>query len=239
VTRLRARTSAAHLKAVVSAASAAVAFVICLAPQLLAYRALNGRYSPSPLVARKMAWSSPHALQVLFSPEHGLFFWTPLALVSLAGLVILAVSRARFAGSEYDRGERRQIAAALLAMAVATIYVTGSVESWTAAGAFGQRRFVALTPVLVVGLAALFPHDSPRRVAARRGLGILVALCVWWNVVLITQFGAHLMDRQRLELARNARTAFVTLPAAAPRLIYRYLFDRQSFYEPEPPGSAR
>ena len=32
-------------------------------------------------------WASPHALDVLVSPEHGLFFWTPLAVLAIAGLV--------------------------------------------------------------------------------------------------------------------------------------------------------
>jgi hypothetical protein len=37
------------------------------------------------------------------------------------------------------------------------------------------------------------------------------------------------MDRQKLEPARNAYDAFVTLPRMAPGLAYRYVFDRQSF----------
>ncbi len=38
------------------------------------------------------------------------------------------------------------------------------------------------------------------------------------------------MDRQRLELSKNAYDAFVTVPSMAPGLAYRYLFDRPSFY---------
>jgi hypothetical protein len=38
------------------------------------------------------------------------------------------------------------------------------------------------------------------------------------------------MDRQRLELHRNAYDVFVTVPAMTPHLVYRYLFDRASFY---------
>ena len=34
-----------------------------------------------------MTWTAPHALEVLFSPAHGFFFWTPLALLGIAGLV--------------------------------------------------------------------------------------------------------------------------------------------------------
>jgi hypothetical protein len=215
-------------------ALAAATFVVVFAPQLVAYDALNGRFSPSPLVARKMIWWSPHGLQVLLSPEHGFLFWTPLAALALGGLGVLAFARA-FA-------HRRQVAAAMLVMAGAAVYVTGSVASWSAAGAFGQRRFVNLTPLLAVGLAALFAragHASAQGRSTAGALVAVVALCVYWNLALIAQFGAHLMDRQRLELARNARTAFVTLPASAPRLAYRYLFDRRSFYRPEPPAAPR
>lgn len=229
VTQLRARQTFSVKKLAVAAVGATT-FVICFSPQLLAYQALNGRFSPSPLVARKMTWTSPHALQVLLSPEHGFFLWTPVAAIALVGLLLMAIS-ARLSGDERPHTDRRQIASCLLIMFLATVYVTGSVESWTAAGAFGQRRFVNLTPLLTVGLAVLLARSG----ATRTPYGLLLAavLCVWWNLALTAQFGAHLMDRQRLELRRNARTAFVTLPAMGPHLLYRYLFDRQSFYEPE------
>jgi hypothetical protein len=215
---------------------AAATFVVVFAPQLAAYKALNGRFGPSPLVGRKMTWTSPHGLQVLLSPEHGFFFWTPLAALALAGLVTLALrSDERPDGA----GGRQRIAVALLVMVAASVYVTGSVESWTAAGAFGQRRFVNMTPLLVVGLAALFARAAAATRPVRALFVGAVALGIWWNLALIAQFGAHLMDRQRLELARNARTAFVTLPLEGPRLAYRYLFDRRSFYRPEPAAPPR
>jgi hypothetical protein len=102
------------------------------------------------------------------------------------------------------------------------------VESWTLAGAFGQRRLVSLTALLVLGLTALVQASATA--ARRAALGALVALAVWWNLGLMAQFGAGLMDRQRLELARNAYNTFVVVPRALPGLAYRYLFDRSSFY---------
>jgi hypothetical protein len=51
----------------------------------------------------------------------------------------------------------------------------------------------------------------------------------------MAQFGAGLMDRQRLELGRNTYQTFVTIPARVPELAYRYLFERRSFYKTEPP----
>jgi hypothetical protein len=206
---------------------------------LLAYQALNGRFSPSPRRAEDdvVVTARPAGPPV---SEHGFFFWTPLSALALAGLLILALSPRRDGDPSAD-ADRRRIPFCLLIMLVATVYVTGSVDSWTAAGAFGQRRFVNLTPLLTVGLAALFARVGKigtRREARTPVYALLApaALCVWWNLALIAQFGAHMMDRQRLELARNARTAFVTLPTMGPRLVYRYLFDRQSFYKPEPPA---
>jgi hypothetical protein len=201
-----------------AALAGGAAFAVAFLPQALAYLALNGRVGPSQLVSRKMYWWAPHGLAVLFSPEHGLLAWTPLVVLALAGLVLWA---ARPGGS-------RIVAAAFLLMFAAQVYVSGSVESWSAAGGFGHRRFVGATAVLAVGLCALWRAAATRR--GRAGLAAVVVLCAWWNVALMIQFGTGLMDRQRLELARNARTAFVDVPARLPELARRYLFDRASFY---------
>ena len=205
------------LGAVVGAAAATVAFV----PQALAYLALNGHIGPSRLVARKMSWMAPHALQVVASPAHGLLMWTPLAAFALVGLGILL---------RRLPSDSRSIAVAMLVMTALQVYVAGSVESWTVAGAFGQRRFVSLTPLLVIGLAALVAavHADRRR---RMILAVALAGATWWNVALIVQFGAGMMDRQRLEPARIAYNTFVVVPRALPGLAWRYLTDRSSFYE--------
>jgi len=201
------------------AASGCISFAVGFVPQLLAYNALNGHYAPSSLVVRKMHWESPHALQVLGSPQHGFFVWTPLAAIAIAGLVVLAI-----------RGPigARRIGACALLMVALQIYVSGSVESWTVAGAFGQRRFVALTILLTIGLSAVFTVMQHR--AWRFPIGAAIGLCVWWNLALMAEFGTGLMNRQRLEPRQNAYDAFVTLPRMFPDLAYRYLTDRGSFY---------
>jgi hypothetical protein len=226
----RAVSNARHM--IVVAAIGCLAFLIGYLPQLIAYQALNGSPRPSPLVTRKMFWYSPHALQVLLDPEHGFFLWTPLALLALVGLVFLvAAPHAAVDDGTATTSDRRQVAACMLVMVAMQIYISGAVESWTVAGAFGQRRFVAVTIFLVVGLAAL-----RRWVELRRGVRIVtnmvVVLCVWWNLALTLEFGTAMMDRQKLELRRNAYDAFVTLPRDAPKLFYRYFTNRSSFYKP-------
>jgi hypothetical protein len=229
VLRLRAHRSTAASHEIRLALSGAAAFAMVYAPQVITYLLLNGRPGPSPLVTRKMTWTSPHAIEVLLSPAHGFFWWTPVAALAVAGLVML-LRRNGLPGAALDAGRSPTIGTALVLSFAGQVYISGCVESWTVAGAYGQRRFVAITSLLVVGLAALWnsvPHGAPRRV-----LSVVAAAMVWWNLGLMALFGTRMMDRQRLELRRNAYDVFVTIPKAAPGLAFRYLTDRASFYRP-------
>ena len=209
---------------VVRAAVAGAAFTIAFLPQAAAYIALHGRLRPSPVVANKMDWTAPWATRVVASPEHGWFFWSPLVVLALAGLVLMAVGR------EPPGMPARRTGLLLLVAVASQVYVSGSVATWTLAGAFGQRRFVGMTVCLVVGLAWLISRAAA--VPTARALSaVAIVLTVWWNLGLAIQFGEHSMDRQRMEPLRNAYTTFVDVPVRLPSLVHRYLFDRASFYQ--------
>jgi hypothetical protein len=208
------------------------ACALVYAPQLAAYQALNGHPGPAAVVSRKMSWSSPHFFGVILSPEHGFLVWTPLAMLAIAGLVLLTargVGRGRETPATPVVSDARWIGALAVLMVLLQFYISGSVESWTVAGSFGQRRMVALTPLVVLGLAALMQAWHNRN-GLRAVLAISVALAVWWNVGLMAQFGLHTMDRQRLTPRENARQTFLELPRSLPSLVWRYLFHRDSFY---------
>jgi hypothetical protein len=205
----------------IRAVAASVTFAAVFTPQAASYLILNGHLGPHASVAHKMYWAAPHALQVLFSREHGFLVWTPLALVAFAGLAAMILSS--------DRVKNRLAICLLLTVAL-QIYVGGSVESWTVAGGFGQRRFIALTTVLVIGLSHLWSRLPRLSTARRSGFYLATAILVYWNLALVAEFSIGLMNRQYLEPDKNLRDAFVTLPRMAPSLAYRYLFDRASFY---------
>lgn len=156
------------------------AAVVVFSPQFLAYHALNGTFGPTQLVQRKMDFSSPHFLDVLIDPAHGLFLWTPLLIVAFLGLI---------------RGMARLGAAGVfVTMALlAQVYINGSVLSWHQAGAFGSRRFVDSTALFVIGFAFGLMAVTPRTQK------LVVALAIWWNLSLMMQFGLKLMDRQQLD----------------------------------------
>jgi hypothetical protein len=193
-------------------AAMGVAALLAFSPQLFAYRALTGRFGPSRLVARKMSWASPHLLQVLFDPGHGLFAWSPLLLVATGGLVYLV-------------WRRRDLTVVLLALALLLqVWINGAVESWTQAGAFGSRRFVSSTPIFAWGLAALLAAVPARRL---RFVVLVLALLGWWNVGLMVQFGLKLMDRQRLEWPRVAANQVSEVPRHLVRAAWLFFTDRE------------
>jgi len=200
---------AAAVRAAVTVATALAVFV----PQLLAYRAINGAFGPSRLVTRKMTYTSPHFLEVLLDPGHGLFVWAPVLLVAAVALAAAAFRR------------RDVVAGVLLLALFLQAWINGSVESWTQAGAFGSRRFVGATMVFAWGLAAA--------VAALRGrvgpvaCAASLVLLAWWNVSLMVQFGLRLMDRQRLEWPRVAVNQVTEVPPRAARAAWLFLTDRE------------
>ena len=230
--RSRAVGQPAASRLFLNACFGAAAFAVTFIPQAAAYLVLNGRLWPSDDVAGKMVWTAPYAASVLLSPEHGLLLWTPLAAIGILGLAGVSIGTI-----PSPHREGRWLAAMLLLMFLAQVYVSGSVESWSAAGSFGHRRFVGLTVVLAVGVALFMSAARARWL--RCGAASLVVLSIWWNVALMAQFGTGIMNRQRLELGKNAYDSFVTVPKLVPELVYRYLFDRESFYSSRSAESPR
>jgi len=203
----------AWMAGVARAGALAVAAALVFCPQLLAYRAINGSFGPSRLVARKMTFTSPHFFEVLLDPGHGLLLWSPVLALALVGL---------FLGWRSRPGT-----VAVLALALGLqVWINGSVESWSQAGAFGARRFVSATPVFAWGLAAVLALVLPR---LGRGVGAAtLALFVWWNLSLMVQFGLKLMDRQALEWPQVAVNQITEVPPRLGRAAWLFFSDRES-----------
>jgi hypothetical protein len=201
--------------AVMTAVAAAV-----FGPQLLAYHAVNGGWGPSRLVARKMNFASPHSLQVLFDPGHGLFFWSPVLLLAAAGLLLAL------------RARRDAVLVLLTLGFVLQVWINGAVESWTQAGAFGARRFVSSVAVLAWGLAWMVARGLQRW--GRRAVAAGLVLLAWWNVSLMVQFGLRLMDRQRLEWPRVALNQVAAVPPRLGRVAWLFFTDRERLRSEHP-----
>ncbi len=193
------------------AAFGGTAFVVFL-PQLAVYQVLNGTPEPAPEIRRKMIKYSPHFFEVLFSSEHGLFFWSPILLLFLCGGLLL-LKRQRAAGF------------VLLAAFVAQVYISGAVDSWTQAGAFGARRFVGATAIFAIWGAFLCSALEPR--LRKAGVAAFASVFILWNVSLMIQFGCGLMDRQRLVWSEILHNHVQEVPPRLLSVASSYLFTRE------------
>lgn len=143
------RRSGGAVAAVVRIGAAVAAAVAAFVPQMIVWTILYGQPFTVPQGSGFMRWTEPALLSTLFSDNHGLFTWTPIAAVAVAGLVPL-IRRDRLIGC----------AAALFF--VASWYVNSAVSDWWAGEAFGARRFLSCYPVLVLALAAAFDWMKAR-----------------------------------------------------------------------------
>ncbi len=137
------------------------------APQLGVDQALFGTWLPVRPAGQDLQLLPGHYWQVLFSSNHGLFTWSPVLLVAVAGLVLLP-----------DRRLKAAFAYALIVQAL----INGAAPDWWAGFSFGMRRFLDLTPFFVLGLAAVATRIPPA--VAWAAAGLLAA----WNVLLIANF---------------------------------------------------
>jgi hypothetical protein len=187
------------------------AAVVVFLPQFVVYQVLNGRPRPSPHIENKMSWTSPHSFEVLFSSEHGLFFWSPILLLFFA-FGLWMVKRERAAG------------VALLLAFLAQVYISGAVDSWTQAGAFGARRFVGAAAIFAVWGGLAFTSLEKR--LRKTGVAVLASVLILWNGSLMIQFGLGLMDRQRLVWSQIVHNHVYDVPPRLLSVVESYLFSR-------------
>ncbi|HEY8932817.1 MAG TPA: hypothetical protein VIM44_05855, partial [Rariglobus sp.] len=131
-------------------------------------------------------WLKPAVREVLFSANHGLFYWHPLLLAGLAGLVALAWRKGGLAW------------AGVAAVAV-TVYVNAAWWCWWFGSSFGSRAFDGVLVFFMLGLAWAYERLPER---AGRWLFAIGTACVGWNVVVLTLY----------RLAVISRNAAVTYP---------------------------
>lgn len=194
-------------------ARAAAVFAAAAAPFLLLH--VWSRFALYGSVTRtgyrdEFFWSAPRLVATAFSPEHGLFLWTPVVLLALAGLIMIA---------------RRDPRARVLLFAWAVLfYVIASYQNWHGQSSFGNRFFVSLTTVFVPGVAALLAWIAQRARAVPVPLVTLLAL---WNAGFVFQWGLNIVpSRGPVDFAAVARHQVTTVPARIGTVIGRYFGDR-------------
>jgi len=167
-------------------------------------------------------WASPLFGSVLFSSDHGLLTWTPILALAILGLVFLWKRSVLLAGC------------ATLSLLL-FLYFIASYPDWDGLSSFGNRFFVSLTPLFVIGLAAFFETLARWIGNARRAFVAVscgVALFAVWNAAFVFQWGTHLVPvRGPISWSEMVHNQFAVVPGRATRDLEIYLLRRKAMMQ--------
>jgi hypothetical protein len=167
---------------------------------------------------RAWLWRSPVFFQVLFSSNHGLFAWTPLLIFSFIGLLLFA-------------RRKPEVGVPFLAAVLAFYLFISCYPDWTGISSFGNRFFVSLTSLFILGLAVLLDRLSQSFRATRPALmacSAVLACFILWNLAFIFQWGIHLVPpRGPIDFPQMARNQFTVVPRAISSQLRAYFLGRR------------
>jgi hypothetical protein len=158
-------------------AVAAIAGLVVIAPQLALYKWAGGAWFVNVYAVTHgiaFTFGSPRIVDVLFSTQKGLFFWSPVLVLSIAG-VFVAMGRAR-----------ALIVPAVVLFAIQT-YLIASWPMWQYGASFGHRGFTDGFVLAAPFMASTFAWVSHHRRAVPV-VAIVVGLVVLLSVAQMIQY---------------------------------------------------
>jgi hypothetical protein len=167
-------------------------------------------------------WRTPALLQVLFSPNHGLFSWTPIVLVAVVGLFCCTKKDILLGGGS-------------LITFLAFYYFIASYPDWAGVSSYGNRFFISLTPIFILGLASLLnagsTWDGRNLRTARLGIATVALLSIW-NWGFIFQWGTHLVPaRGPISWSEMVHNQFFVVPGRLSHSLEAYFLGRKDLMQ--------
>ncbi len=177
----------------------------------------GGPFKTGYVSLRDFLWRSPVFFSVLFSSNHGLLAWTPLVGFAILGLLLFAFRFPKVGVPFFT---------ALLAFyAFISFY-----PDWAGISSYGNRFFISLTPLFILGLGYLLERLSQLFAWPRTTIvvscGVFVCF-VLWNLGLIYQWGTHLVPaRGPVSFRQAAYNQFYVVPGQLTSHLHSYFFKR-------------
>jgi len=196
-------------------------FVIGMLPTLITKKIIYGGFFTTGYPgASDWLWARPVLFKVLFSSDHGLLSWTPILILAILGIAMF-------------RRLDRPHAFSLWITLVSFYYVIACYENWDGLASFGNRFFISLGPIFILGLAAFFErindlwrNESKAFVAGALAVSIFIA----WNIGFIFQWGDHLIPvRGPISWRTMTYNQFCVVPGEVWDSARAYLFSRNRF----------
>ncbi|MCE3281221.1 MAG: hypothetical protein K0S44_3412 [Bacteroidetes bacterium] len=172
-------------------------FTVILSIQCMLWYIQTGHFFVQSYKYEGFYFSHPEIFNTLFSFRKGFFVYTPLILVSLSALVLIA-KKSRF--QFYS----------LLLFFLLLIYVTASWWNWYYGPSFGQRPFIEFYPINALLLALLF--TSLIKIKHQRAFYIIVGLCVALNLIQSFQYVKNIISHWDMNLEKYKYTFLRTSP---------------------------
>jgi Dolichyl-phosphate-mannose-protein mannosyltransferase len=195
-----------------------VVFFASLFPTLLTRQIIyGGPFETGYPAILKWNWTSPVLLKILFSSDHGMFSWTPVLILAAVGLPFL-IKRDALLG-----------VGSLLTF-LAFYYFIASYPDWDGISSFGNRFFVSLTPIFILGLTALLSSFSSWLGKTKGAVAVacpVLALLIAWNVGFIFQWGTHMVPaRGEISWSTMVHNQFAEVPLRVTHSLETYLIHR-------------
>ena len=192
--------------------------LLCLLPTFVSrYIVYGNPFETGYAPVQNWAWRSPYFFAVLFSSEHGLFSWTPLLLFATIGLVLF-------------KWREPRVGTPLLAGALAFYLFIGCYPDWAGISSFGNRFFISLTPLFILGLSVLLARVAAlfrSQRAAVAAASVVFAAFMLWNAAFMFQWGEHLIPpRGPISWSEMIHNQFSVVPRQLAAHLQTYLFHR-------------
>jgi hypothetical protein len=198
-------------------------FAVSLLPTFVTRQIIYGNpFATGYPAIQTWNWTSPVFLRVLFSSDHGMWSWTPILFLAVIGLFFLAKRNALLGTGS-------------ILTFLAYYYFIASYPDWDGLSSYGNRFFLSLTPVFILGLAALLSAFSQWMGENSRALaisGAAIAMLVVWNVGFIFQWGTHLVPaRGEISWREMIHNQLVVVPVRLTHSLETYFLHRKDMMQ--------
>lgn len=177
----------------------------------------GGPFETGYLSIRDFLWRSPVFFNVLFSSNHGLLSWTPLVGFAAIGLLLFTF-------------RRPAVGIPCFASMVAFYLLISIYPDWAGISSYGNRFFVSLTSLFILGLAYLLEKVAsyfPRPRIALAFSSVVLACFALWNLGLVYQWGIHLVPaRGPISFRQAAYNQLYIVPGQLTSRLRSYFFRR-------------
>ena len=196
---------------------------LCLLPIFITRCIIYGNpFESGYIPLREWLWRSPALLEVLFASNHGLLTWTPILFFAAVGLILF-------------RWREPRAGAPFLAAFLAFYLFIACYPDWAGISSYGNRFFVSLTALFILGLAVFLERAAAffrSRRAALAAAYAFLAVFILWNVGLMFQWGSHLVPaRGPISFPQMVHNQLFVVPRQLAADLRSYLFKRKALMQ--------